>query len=322
VKREDSVVLPCPDLAAALGFFTGQLGFRLDAIFPADDPRVAEISGHGVRIRLERAPPVRVPVGRPDARRRFTMSKRAEAAWVEGRAGMRYRDLLPDREGGRVIASHVTITEAGPVPDYVHFHEVAFQLIVCVKGWVRVVYEDQGPPFVLLPGDGVLQPPRIRHRVLESSAGLEVVEITSPAEHATRVDHELELPTPLVRADRSFDAQRFVRHEASRASWQRGAQEGVEVADLGVERATSGLAGARMVRVRAGARLEGEGARGDLHILFVSEGRATLAVDGGAARGIETGDAFALPEGVGYAISEVESGIELLEVTLSALPTG
>ena len=69
--------------------------------------------------------------------------------------------------------------------DYVHYHNVRFQIIYCYKGWVRVVYEDQGTPFVLQAGDCVLQPPRIRHRVIESSPGLEVIEIASPAEHET-----------------------------------------------------------------------------------------------------------------------------------------
>ena len=40
------------DLAADLGFF-GRLGFRLDRIWPADDPRVAQLSGLGLRLRLE-----------------------------------------------------------------------------------------------------------------------------------------------------------------------------------------------------------------------------------------------------------------------------
>ena len=62
---------------------------------------------------------------------------------------MTYRDLLPERLGGRFIASHITIADGGPVPDYVHHHDIRFQVIHCVRGWVRVVYEDQGPPFVL-----------------------------------------------------------------------------------------------------------------------------------------------------------------------------
>ena len=56
--------------------------------------------------------------------------------------------------------------------------QVRFQMIFCVAGWVRVVYEQQGDPFVLHPGDMVIQPPTIRHRVLASSDGLEVVELS------------------------------------------------------------------------------------------------------------------------------------------------
>src|SRR6185436_13024852 len=111
------------------------------------------------------------------------------APWTRGRAGMRYRDLIPGRQGGRFIASHIAIPEGGPVADYVHHHFVRVQLIYCHRGWVRVVYEDQGAPFMLEAGDCVLQPPGIRHRVLESSVGLEVIEIGSPAVHETFADH-------------------------------------------------------------------------------------------------------------------------------------
>ncbi len=48
------IVLPSPDLKKDLPFFLKRLGFRLDKIFPADDPSVAVISGHGVSIRLDR----------------------------------------------------------------------------------------------------------------------------------------------------------------------------------------------------------------------------------------------------------------------------
>ena len=48
------IVLPCADLNATLAFFTERLGFRVDAISPADDPSTAAISGHGVRVRLLR----------------------------------------------------------------------------------------------------------------------------------------------------------------------------------------------------------------------------------------------------------------------------
>ncbi|MGH9336014.1 MAG: cupin domain-containing protein, partial [Vicinamibacteria bacterium] len=277
--RAAQVVLPVAELGATLEFFTGRLGFRVDAIYPADDPSVAVISGHGLRVQLQRGAPggpgiLRLLVSEPDTREltapngtriefvdadppivvppvrpSLVVSENGgEAAWGTGRAGMRYRDLVPDRQGGSFIASHIQIPEGGPVPDYVHFHKVRFQMIYCYKGWVRVVYEDQGPPFVMQAGDSVLQPPRIRHRVLESSPGLEVIEIGCPANHETFADHDLALPTGRVRPERDFSGQRFVRHVAAETAWRPFRIAGFEYRDTGIAAATDGLAGVRVAR--------------------------------------------------------------------------
>ena len=56
-------ILPTKDLAISLEFYTQKLGFRIDAIFPADTPRVAQISLNGYRIKLEQSsdqPPGRI----------------------------------------------------------------------------------------------------------------------------------------------------------------------------------------------------------------------------------------------------------------------
>jgi hypothetical protein len=59
------------------------------------------------------------------------------------------------------------------------------------------------------PGDCVLQPPQIRHRVLEREPGLAVIELTCPAEHPTRADHDLRLPN--ARLDPSCATERSTR---------------------------------------------------------------------------------------------------------------
>lgn len=215
--------LRCDDLDAAVAQHEAR-GFRVDVIVPADDPETIEMSHGDVRVRLVRSTP----------------SRAVDGEWHMGRAGMEYRDLLPDRLGGRLIASHIRIRDGGPVADYVHYHAIEFQLIYVRAGWVRVVYEDQGAPIVMRAGDCVVQPPRIRHRVLEASAGLEVIELASPARHATYVDHELQLPTPAIHADRDFSGQRF--------SWHRAAGTRMPAEDLGVAAATSGVVAARIVR--------------------------------------------------------------------------
>ena len=161
---------------------------------------------------------------------------------------MQYRDLIPSRLGGRFVASHIRIPEGGPVPDYVHFHKIRFQMIYCRKGWTRLVYEDQGEPFLLRAGDCVLQPPEIRHRVLEASPGLEMIEVGCPAVHETIADHVLQLPTPHLLPERRFAGQRFVRHVAASARWEPWRLPGFEARDTGIGAATEGLAGVRVVR--------------------------------------------------------------------------
>ena len=358
--RTGEIVLPAAKLDETLTFFTERLGFRVAAVFPADAPSVVVICGYGLRVRLEREragapgvlrllcddpaaldggalelvapngtrvelaawnPPLQLPALRPS----FVLTRKREAsAWVKGRAGMLYRDLIPGRQGGRYVASHIRIPEGGPVPDYVHFHRVHFQLIYCYRGSVRVVYEDQGPPFVLEAGDAVLQPPEVRHRVLESSAGLEVIEVSCPAEHETLADLELELPTPVARPERDFGGQRFVRHQASRADWAPWRVAGFESRDLGIAAATRGLADAQVVRWRG--RVAGSSdadqplATHDAEFLlsFVLEGATTLDCGGHGQERVSAGDSFVIPAGRGHLLRECSSELELLQVALPA----
>lgn len=162
-----------------------RIGFRMHAIFPADDPTTAVLyhRGGGAAVRLERVSgegpedqatdasgmTLRLPgdydmhdeggrfgrtataVGPNQLVVRFTSKDlmdmgdgcddehanrdcevpfllvsrpTADDETVAGRAGMRYRDLIPGRLGGKVICSQITIPDGGPVPDYVHYHHV------------------------------------------------------------------------------------------------------------------------------------------------------------------------------------------------------
>src|SRR5580765_474507 len=212
-------------------------GYRLDMITPADSPREVQLSKSREIVRL---------VLSPDRTAQKAPTNGTHNGWIQGRAGMEYRDLLPSRLGGKLIASHIRLSRGGEVPDYVHYHKVLFQLIYCLSGRIRVVYEDQGPPFWLTAGDCVLQPPEIRHRVLEAEAGSEVLEISAPAEHETWVEHEMSLPTPEIRPERVFGGQRFVRNIASEATWLPGGRDGVVERDLGIYDATNGLVDVRI----------------------------------------------------------------------------
>ena len=348
------LLLPSRDLHADLVFFRERLGFRLDSIFPADDPAQAVLTGHGVRIRLERggaeapgairllcedpdafgngARELQAPGGtrielrdlhprlhRPPTRHALVVQRQGaeSGAWGVGRAGMHYRDLIPGRLGGAIIASHIRIPEAGPVPDDVHYHIAAFQLIYCYRGWVDLVYEDQGPPFRLEAGGCLIQPPQIRHRVLESSAGLEVIEIAVPAEHLTALDHALALPTGHLRPQRDFGGQRFCRHRARDAIWSPARLPGFSACDTGIAAATGGLANAQVAR-RTGEGGEAAEASHDADILFtfVLKGGMTLRVPEREACALRAGDAFVLPPGLCSAYERCTDDLALLEVSL------
>jgi hypothetical protein len=76
--------------------------------------------------------------------------------------------------------------------------------------------------------------------VLEAEAGSEVLELSSPAEHETWIDHQISLPTSDAKPDRLFGAQRFVRSIASEANWITDS-DGVEMRHLDIREASNGL---------------------------------------------------------------------------------
>lgn len=310
-------VVPCADLDEAIAHYVDKLGFRLDMIMPADSPRVAVVSRQGASLRLVAGAAESHPAT-VDNPQEFLIAHAATHPWALGRAGMHYRDLIPDRLGGRFIASHIRIENAGPVADYVHYHKIGFQMIYCRRGWVRVVYEDQGPPFVMHEGDCVLQPPEIRHRVLESSAGLEVIEIASPAEHETWRDHALDLPTAALRPERAFGGQRFVRHIAADAAWERIA-EGIDARDTGIAQATGGLAGARVLRLAPKAADGPRAHDGEFSFLSILDGQLRLGGPTLGTHTLETDDSCVIPAGADHTIEAVTPS-EVLEVALPARP--
>ena len=207
-------------------------GYRIDMVMPSDAPREVVLSKDDKTIIISSK----------------NRQHSSNVDWTIGRAGMEYRDLIPGRLGGKVIASHIRLTTGGEVPDYVHYHKVDFQMIYCKFGRIKVVYEDQGPPFWLETGDCVLQPPEIRHRVLECTAGAEVIEVSMPAEHETWVEHDIKLPTAELKPDRDIGGQRFVRSIAADAEWQPSEFRGFEARDSGINAATSGLVNVQMLR--------------------------------------------------------------------------
>lgn len=316
----------CIDLDATVAMYTQQFGMRLDMIMPADAPRIAIVSDNGVSVHIECARAVAddesAHATAPSNGDLLLCRDGAHDAWIQGRAGMHYRDLIPGRLGGRFIASHIRIADGGPVADYVHYHNVAFQIIYCRRGWVRVVYEDQGPPFVLHAGDCVLQPPTIRHRVLESSPGLEVIEIGAPAEHETWREHGFDLPTPTMQPERVFGGQQFVHHVAADAEWHALPDSDFVYRDTGIAKATNGIGSVRVLRQNTQSRTGNSSTamqqhNGDLLFLYVLDGQLQLHSERLGTHTLDADGACTIPAGVDYRLTAI-TGCEMLEVALPA----
>ncbi|MEP3427853.1 MAG: cupin domain-containing protein [Roseibium sp.] len=344
------VKLSSTDLRADLPFMTNRLGLDLDMIYPADNPQVAVFSGHGVRIRIQedgsgssgeiglmasnpdrfadgvrdlvspggikvRIDELNPPLVLPETEHAFVVRRLADQApWVIGRAGMEYRDLVPSRLGGAMIASHIRVPD-GPVPDMVHFHKVGFQLIFCINGWVDVLYEDQGGVRRLHAGDCFIQPPEIRHRVLHAAEGIEVVEIGVPAEHVTEIDRTMELPTPYFRPDREWDGQRFVHSLAKDGAFGPFRIPGFEARDTTINENTKGVASVQVARP-AGGEPKWTRHLGDIVFNFVMSGSMVLEGEGKDPYQLSPGDAFVIPPRMATRYSQMTDDLQLMEVSL------
>jgi len=350
-KTIAEALLPTRALSEDIPFYTKVLGLRMDMIYPADDPQVAVFSGHGLRVRIDTAfkgdpgrlrilcehpdqfangdrqltapngteieiDALNTPMVLPNTQHSFVVRRLADQApWVIGRAGMHYRDLIPDRLGGSIIASHIRIPDGGPVPDMVHYHTVGFQLIYCYRGWVDLVYEDQGEPFRLFAGNCVIQPPEIRHRVLYASENIEVIEIGVPAEHVTTIDHEMELPNGPPNPERQFHGQKFVHHKAPEAEWVPFRIPGFTCRDTTIAQNTQNVAGVQVIRPD-GAAAQRSWHESDILFTFVLEGQMTLEGEGRDPFDLAAGDAFVIPPNMTTCYSNASTDLELLEVSL------
>ena len=103
------------------------------------------------------------------------------------RAYAHYRDLgFADATNG-LAQAHVIrlIGPCDPVEvSKLHFHDVDFQMVYVLKGWVKTYMEGQGET-LMKEGSSWTQPPRIKHLIMDYSDDVELLEVILPAEFKT-----------------------------------------------------------------------------------------------------------------------------------------
>jgi mannose-6-phosphate isomerase-like protein (cupin superfamily) len=99
----------------------------------------------------------------------------------------KYRDLGMAKATNGLVQAHVIRFVPPCRPEEVsklHYHDVEFQMVYVLKGWIKTELEGQGA-HVMRPGSAWIQPPKIKHKVLDYSDDAEVLEIILPANFET-----------------------------------------------------------------------------------------------------------------------------------------
>jgi len=129
------------------------------------------------------------PVKRARPKQRIAISHhRDEDFKADGlRTYAKYRDLgVADASSG-LARAHV-IRLIGPcepeVVSKLHFHDVDFQMVYVLKGWVKTYMEGVGET-MFSEGSSWTQPPRIKHLIMDYSDDVELLEIILPADFKT-----------------------------------------------------------------------------------------------------------------------------------------
>jgi mannose-6-phosphate isomerase-like protein (cupin superfamily) len=103
------------------------------------------------------------------------------------RAYAHYRDLGISAATHGLAQAHVVrlIGPCNPAEvSKLHYHDVEFQMVYVLKGWVKTYMEGQGET-LMKEGSAWTQPPRIRHLIMDYSDDVELLEVILPAEFKT-----------------------------------------------------------------------------------------------------------------------------------------
>jgi hypothetical protein len=136
---------------------------------------------------LSKAAPKKAATKRP--KQRIAISHHREEDFkADGlRTYAHYRDLGIAAASHGLAQAHV-IRLIGPCNpaevSKLHFHDVEFQMVYVLKGWVKTYMEGQGET-MMKAGSAWTQPPRIKHLILDYSDDVELLEVILPAEFKT-----------------------------------------------------------------------------------------------------------------------------------------
>jgi hypothetical protein len=103
------------------------------------------------------------------------------------RAYAHYRDLGIAAASQGLARAHVIrlLPPCNPAEvSKLHYHDVEFQMVYVLKGWVKTYMDGQGET-LMQEGSAWTQPPKIKHMILDYSDDVELLEVILPADFRT-----------------------------------------------------------------------------------------------------------------------------------------
>lgn len=261
------------------------------------------------------------PTERPRIAQSFDYTPFREADFERKglRAFMQYRDLgLRRATGGLMRAEHIRVVAKSGMKTGWHCHDLDFQFVYVLKGYVTFVTED-GETVTLRAGDCAHLPALYRHDEIAFAPDFEVVEITAPADVRTIPGREGPLPARSEPPERVSEfAASYDRPEAYKVG--DGPRQFLAYRDAGVTSATGRRVNINIVRnSKAGDKSTGW----HYHTLacqfvYVLKGWSRVEVEGQGEFTIHPGDAMTLPRGLKHDVTGFSGDFTVLELNIPA----
>jgi quercetin dioxygenase-like cupin family protein len=244
----------------------------------------------------------------------FSPNDRAEWQTAGLRGFMQYRDLgVTAASNGIARAQHIRISDPTAAQTGWHRHELTFQLVYVLRGWVKFTVQG-GEEIELKGNDSGILPGGVGHDETDFSDDFEVLLVNLPAAMKTEaIAPQFDLPPlrPCVVSREHGDA--YIAGA--------GTRDFLRYRDLGALAATDGDVGAKVLRA-GGACDTGTGWYHhtlDLQFVYLLDGAVSVDVDGHGSFRMRPGDAMTLPGGLRNNASGFSADFRLLEVSVPGI---
>lgn len=233
------------------------------------------------------------------------------------RSFLHYRDAgLSRATGGLMSATHIRATEGGTGTTGWHSHDLDFQLVYVLKGWVEVALPEGGT-LRLEAGSCMHVPGRMDHNELSFSPDYEVLEIKAPGDgfetYVGRGAAPAHPPRP------GYVSELVISHDGPTAfKAGDGPRAFLSYRDVGVTDATARRVNINIVKMtQAGDESTGWHYHTlSCQYIYVLKGWTKVAVEGEGEFLLKAGDAMTIPHGRKHDVPGFSADFTVFELNI------